>query len=358
LLARHWPELPALEATIGVLLLKVLMVLPSPVRITAAMEQARALLRRHPSVETREAIVASAASSQGVVMIEEEISIRELSGQMLEQRREIERLDKELRAMLSLDPVAMRVAALVGPTTAMVMAADLGDLTTYGSPQALEKACGLNLRETSSGKRKSGLHITKRGPSRVRQYLYLAALRQLKVNPIVRAWYASRVSRGQQKMRAIIAVVRKLVRALFFVARGNKFQAEKLFDVRRLNLEQGTKANVTPTLDEALQLDETSASELTHHEEPRPGPPMGVKRQISPLFLWMRPLDHRRRATEACLRVVIESALRLACPRCSGSTSVRPAPWAPWRVTPWLRTGRPSRRSCRATGESWRTGWA
>ena len=264
LLARHWPELLALGAAIGVLVLKLLMELPSPRLITASAERARVILRRHRSAETREAIVASAAASQGVAMIEEEeLTIRELAGQMLAQRHEIERIDKELRAWLLRDPVAVRVAALMGPTTAMVLAADLGDLTTYARGQALEKACGFNLREDSSGKRKSGLHITKRGPARVRQYLYLAGLRLLKVDPIVRAWYASRVARGQPKMCAVIAVVRKVVRSLPFVARGEEFQAEKLFDVRRLDLKQGTPVDIKPTLAEALQLDETSASDPT-----------------------------------------------------------------------------------------------
>ena len=264
LLARHWPELLALGTAIGVLLLKLLVELPSPERITANQEKAKRLLSRHRSADKMTAMVASAATSQGVVMIEEEESaISELAGQMLAQRRAIERIDKELREQLQRDPVAVRLAALIGPTTAMVLAADLGDLTTYASPKALEKACGLNLREHSSGKKKSGLHITKRGPSRVRQYLYLAALRLLKVDPTVRAWYASRVARGQRKMCAVVAVLRKLVRALFFVARGEEFQAAKLFDVRRLDLQQAAKVDVEPTLAEVLQLDETSASETT-----------------------------------------------------------------------------------------------
>jgi transposase len=262
LLARHWPELLALGTAIGVLLLKLLVELPSPQRITADIEEARRLLRRHRSADKMKAIVASAATSQGVVMIEEEErAMSELARQMVAQRREIEHIDKELRELLQRDPTAVRLAALVGPTTAMVLAADLGDLTTYASPRALEKACGLNLREYSSGKRKSGLHITKRGPARVRQLLYLAALRLLQVDPIVRAWYASRVARGQKKVCAVIAVVRKLVRALFFVARGEEFQAAKLFDVRRLDLPQAAKVDVEPTLAEVLQLDETSVSE-------------------------------------------------------------------------------------------------
>jgi len=264
LLARHWPELLALGASIGVLLLKLLMVLPSPRRVEADPKKAAAMLHPHRSADTRNAIVASATASQGVVMIEEEeLGLRELATQMLAQWREIERIDKELRELLQRDPVALRLAALIGPTTAMVLAADLGDLSKYANPKAIEKACGLNLREHSSGKRKSGLHITKRGPPRVRQYMYLAALRFLRLNPIARAWYAARIARGQAKMCAVVAVLRKLVRALLFVARGEEFQANKLFDVRRLNLQSAVEVDVKPTLAEVVQLDETSASDPT-----------------------------------------------------------------------------------------------
>ena len=264
LLARHWPELLALGAAIGVLLLKLLVALPSPRRITANLEEAKQILKRHRSADKMGAIVASAVTSQGIVMIEEEeLEVSELAKQMLVQWREIDRIDKELRDLLRRDPRAVRLAALVGPTTAMVLAADLGDLSKYASPKALEKACGLNLREHSSGKRKSGLHLTKRGPSRVRQYLYLAALRLLKQNPIVRAWYASRVARGQKKICAVVAVVRKLVRSLPFVACGEEFNAAKLFDVRRLNLQQAAEVDVETTLAEVLQLDEASVSETT-----------------------------------------------------------------------------------------------
>jgi len=140
LLARHWPELHSLGATIGVLLLKLLVALPSPRRITANLEEAKQILKRHRSADKMSSVVASAVTTQGVVMIEEEeIAVSELAKQMLAQWREIERIDKELRALLLRDPVAVRLAALIGPTTAMVLAADLGDVSTYASPKALEK---------------------------------------------------------------------------------------------------------------------------------------------------------------------------------------------------------------------------
>jgi transposase len=44
--------------------------------------------------------------------------------------------------------------------------------------------------EKSSGKTKGGLHITKRGPGIARLFLYLAALRLIQRDRIIRAWYA------------------------------------------------------------------------------------------------------------------------------------------------------------------------
>jgi hypothetical protein len=63
----------------------------------------------------------------------------------------------------------------------------------------------------------------------------------------VRAWYQRR--RGyteDSKQRAIVAVMRKLVRALFHVARGEAFDETKLFDVRRLDLDAPTAARAMP----------------------------------------------------------------------------------------------------------------
>ena len=52
----------------------------------------------------------------------------------------------------------------------------------------------------------------------------------------MRAWYEAKVQRdgGKLKMKAVIAVMRKLARALWWVGRGEAFDAHKLFDSRRL----------------------------------------------------------------------------------------------------------------------------
>ena len=75
------------------------------------------------------------------------------------------------------------------------------------------------------------------GSGRARQYLWLAVGRLLQKDRVVRAWYESKVKRdGGKKRRAMVGLVRKLAKAVYWVARGEAFDSRKLFDVARLNL--------------------------------------------------------------------------------------------------------------------------
>jgi transposase len=99
---------------------------------------------------------------------------------------------------------------------------------------------GLNLKEKSSGTVHGQLKITKRGPSRVRQYLWLAVFRWIQNDPIANAWYQRKKQRdGGRSSRAAVALMRKLAKALYHVGRGAIFDSSKLFDVRRLHLSEG-----------------------------------------------------------------------------------------------------------------------
>ena len=66
--------------------------------------------------------------------------------------------------------------------------------------------------------------------------VYLAALRWLKDNEIVRAWYEAKVRRdgGRKKGKAVVALMRKLLTGLWWVGQGRSFDVTRLFDVERL----------------------------------------------------------------------------------------------------------------------------
>jgi transposase len=192
-------------------------------------------------------VIEGARETTGVPMVpEEEQMVRTLATQLIAAGRSADELDAQMHALAEDDEVFSRLSSWMGVYTAAVIVTR-ADPRQYSCARALEKACGLNLREKSSGEMFGRLTITKRGPALVRQVLYLFALRMLQESAIVRAWYKRR--RGyteDSKQRAVVAVMRKLVRALFHVARGNAFDATKLFDVRRLDI--GTATAPTATL--------------------------------------------------------------------------------------------------------------
>jgi len=243
LLARHWPELPR-ELELGsATLLEVLKEFGSARELARYPAEARALMTRvggrflDPSRIHR--VVKEAATSFGVDPTEaERESLREIAREASRCRRAASQAKRRVEALTEEDGAAHLMRPVVGKTSAAVLVAALGDPRNYHCAAAYRKALGLNLREQSSGELKGALHLTKRGPGLARLYLYMAALRLIKTNSIIAAWYVKKVKRqgGQARNKAVIAIMRKLAVALWHVAQGAAFDARKLFDVSRLRL--------------------------------------------------------------------------------------------------------------------------
>src|SRR5262249_57322339 len=93
-----------------------------------------------------------------------------------------------LRQLAPTHPTIQAMGEVVGLVTACVLWVELGNPQDYHCGPAYRKAMGLNLKERSSGRWQGQLKIAKRGPSAVRRWLYLAALRWVRHEP-VRGWY-------------------------------------------------------------------------------------------------------------------------------------------------------------------------
>jgi transposase len=241
--AACWPELNAMLETRSQWYLHLLLAYPGANAVAAAdPEEVRALLRRVSSgllsSERVEEVLRTSKTTLGAPLDEaEQEYLRALTTELLRLRAGTAMVVKKLRAFVSSagDEALARVAEVVGPACAVAIFSDLGNPTSYGSAAALEKGCGLNLREKSSGKHQGKLSITKRGSPRVRHLLYMAALRMLLESPAARAWYERRSAyRAGLRKKAVVALMRKIIRALFHVARGSAFDAGKLFDSRVL----------------------------------------------------------------------------------------------------------------------------
>jgi transposase len=246
LLARHWPEAEqVLEFRSQRSALRLLQTYPDPQLVAAAPDEVQKLLqkvgRRHLGPEMLKELMTAAEETQGVPLVEAERELlRDLAGELLRAAECITELDKQIKSKVSTEPRLGRMAALVGATTIAVLVAYLGNLWEYSNPAALEKAMGLNLKEASSGresekKRRPGVHITKRGPGLVRKYWYLASLRWMQQDWIAAAWYRQRKAyTAEAKGRAVVALMRKLIRGLWHVSRGACYDPERLFDAQRL----------------------------------------------------------------------------------------------------------------------------
>lgn len=245
LLARHFPEFETFfDLSRRRTPYALLAAFPSPAELARAeLIELDALIkgvtRRNADMLELARLRDAARTTHGVPMIEEERElVREMATEVLHLLDRRRAIDTRIEAAAKDDAQVQSLRSVLGVVTAAVVIAHLGSPTDYRCAASFEKAAGLNLRESSSGTREGRKHISKRGPGRVRKYLFLASMRLVQTDPIVRAWYRARSSwKDDDKGKALVAVLRKLTRALFHIARGEPFDASKLFDIRRLELE-------------------------------------------------------------------------------------------------------------------------
>jgi len=243
MLARHWPEVPALLDLGRKTLLKLLEGFGGPAGVSANPAKARKLMtqtgKHYLKPEKIDAVLASARQTVGVRQSpEEEAALQVICRDILRAMELVGQAEKKVKALAQTNESIQAMGAVVGQVTAAVVCVELGDPHAYDSASAFEKAAGLNLKERSSGKYKGQKKITKRGSGRARRWLYWAAMRFVKEDPIAQAWHQRKIRRdGGKKIISIIAIMRKLIRALWHVSWGANFDSSLLFDVNRLKMQ-------------------------------------------------------------------------------------------------------------------------
>lgn len=234
LLSRHWPEATRVLPLSSGTLLRALAEYGGAAALAADAE-AVARLRtwggKYLKEEQAAALLSSARRTVGVPAGEWTCRrLRETAAQIRAARQEMARSRRQLRRLAKAHAILEAQGSVVGLPTACVLWSCLGDPSAYESAGAYRKAMGLNLAERSSGQYQGQLRLSKRGPSRVRQWLYFAAMRLVQ-KAGVRRWYEAKKARdAQQAKRALVAVMRRLALALHAVAtRGEAFEVQRLF---------------------------------------------------------------------------------------------------------------------------------
>jgi len=233
----HWPELEMCVDLDRVSVLKLLHKYGSPQRVAQNLDPARELMTEVGGHFLKSgkitSVLDSASTTQGLPMIAAEVeALMDLARDVLAARGRLNVARRKVE-VLSDRHVPEPMRAMLGKVTAGVLVGLGLDPRNSHCPKSYKKALGLNLRETSSGTKRGRVQITKRGNSSARRWLFFAALRLVQKDPVVKAWHERMKARnGQKGIKAVVAVMRKLALALWHVARGDRFDAQLLFDVQ------------------------------------------------------------------------------------------------------------------------------
>ena len=235
LLARHWPEVtPRILKVSSATLLRALAAYGGPAELAADPRAAEQLTLWGGSRLRPEKVAQVLASARGTLGVRlgalERRRLQELAQRARAARGAVRHGQQQLRRLAKDHALLQAQGQAVGVPTACVLWTSVGDPRDYHCGGAYRKAMGLNLAERSSGTHEGQLKISKRGSARARQWLYFAALRLLQQSGL-RGWYEAKKARdGDEAMRAVVAIMRKLVLGLYQVAVHNEtWNAAKIF---------------------------------------------------------------------------------------------------------------------------------
>ncbi len=107
----------------------------------------------------------------------------------------------------------------IGEVTAAGLIGEVGDFRQYKTVSEITKLAGLDLFEISSGKHQGSRRISKRGRPFLRKLLYCMAVHMVCPVGIMRQTYQRYLDRGMVKMKALVAIARKLLRIIFALVR-------------------------------------------------------------------------------------------------------------------------------------------
>jgi transposase len=137
--------------------------------------------------------------------------------------RFLSEIEAEMGATLERIPFSGRLLSIKGLGIVSVagLIGEVGDFSKFSTQPEIMKLAGLDLYEISSGKRKGQRRISKRGRGLLRKILFYAAIQMIRKNGIMYDYYARLTGRGMERMRALIAVSRKLLRIIHAIVRDN-----------------------------------------------------------------------------------------------------------------------------------------
>lgn len=137
-------------------------------------------------------------------------------------RRRLRELDSDIERTLGDHEVGTLLTTIdgIGPTTAARLVAELGDIASFRSAAAIASYVGVIPGLRQSGKRQaSRAGLTPHGNAHLRAKLWMPTLTAVRNNAWLRVYYDGLRARGKLPKVALVAAMRKLLIAVYFVAK-------------------------------------------------------------------------------------------------------------------------------------------
>jgi transposase len=152
------------------------------------------------------------------------MDIRHILTQLEAEARFISEIDSEMGATLERIPCSVKLLSIKGLGTVSVagLIGEVGDFSKFSTQSEIMKLAGLDLYKISLGRRKGQRRISKRGRSLLRKILFYSAIQMIRKNGIMYDYYTRLTARGMERMRALIAISRKLLRIIHAILRDNR----------------------------------------------------------------------------------------------------------------------------------------
>lgn len=140
-------------------------------------------------------------------------------------RRRLQELGRDIERKLGEHEVGSLLTTIegIGPLTAARLIAELGDPAGFRNAAALASYVGVIPAIKQSGKskgRRAG--ISPMGNAQLRAALWMPTLTAVRKNPWLRAYYERLIARGKRPKVALVASMRKLLGAVYSVAKNRR----------------------------------------------------------------------------------------------------------------------------------------
>jgi transposase len=166
--------------------------------------------------------------------------IRQILASIKQLQQFIAEAERRMSDHLTQIPYSSYILSLkgIGEITTAGLIGEVGDFTKFNTISEMMKLAGLDLFEISSGKHKGKRRISKRGRSFLRKLLYFAAINTVRKGGIMHGYYQSHLERGMIKMKALIAVARKLLGIIFALVRDHSEYVSDYIKPQNLSLKE------------------------------------------------------------------------------------------------------------------------